>query len=660
MNKPLLSVVGTIAIVLATILATPSTAQIKRDKTPIRPTIPSANHNNLNVVFLEKADRMSAAEGTDYQIVVGNVEFRRGGMHMYCDSAHYYDRDACFEAYGNVRMRQGDTLFIDADELVYVDSLQLATLYANFGKSVTLRNRDVKLTTDMFTYDLAIDLGYYETGGVLTDKQNRLSSLEGEYSPTTKDANFRTDVHLTSRSNKDTLEIFTESLLYNTASHVAYLDDESTIHNGSGTIYTTNGVYNTETTQADLYAKSTVVGKDGKKLTGDTLFYNRKTGIGRAIGNMILTDSVNSMRLTGDFGFMDETIDSAMVTGHARATEYSSGDTLYLHGDTIRTYRRLSTKQIEQLDSVAIATISSDSLKTIEPSALPKISIEVPDTVHYVVAYPRVKFYRHDIQGLCDSLTAVSTDSMIYMNRFPVVWSDNRQIFGDVINLHLNDSTVDRAILPQNGFAAELIEDIYYNQLSGKRMEATFADRKLRHLHVSGNVLSVYYPEEKDSTFNKVFNIESSFLAADFKDNNIERMKLWSETNATATPLYLAKKSLLYLQGFKWYEQYRPTDPDDIFNFPDDLLELFATAPAEVKPEDKTSAKGSSPAHKMANPDNFAAIKAEKEQSQAVETPDNNSPKGDKTDSDESTQSPDSTEPTNSAEPTISQSQLSD
>jgi hypothetical protein len=122
----------------------------------------------------------------------------------------------------------------------------------------------------------------------------------------------------------------------------------------------------------------------------------------------------------------------------------------------------------------------------------------------------------------------------------------------------------------------------------------------------------------------------------------------------------LAKKSLLYLQGFKWYEQYRPTDPDDIFNFPDDLLELFATAPAEVKPEDKTSAKGGGPAHKMANPDNFAAIKAEKEQSQAVETPDNNSPKGDKTDSDEPTQSPDSTEPTNSAEPTISQSQLSD
>lgn len=522
------------------------------DNTPIRPTIPTANRYQRDKVFLERADELTMREGTDYQLVVGNVEFRKGDMFMYCDSAHFYDSDNSLDAYGNVRMEQGDTLFVYADELSYNGEKELAELFASPGKKVRLINRDVMLETDVFNYDMAINLGYYNVGGVLTDRQNRLESIEGEYSPDSKDANFYGQVHLNSRSQKDTLDIYTDTLLYNTGTHIAELVCYSKIINAQGTIFTSSGTYNTNDGVADLYDRSLVVTRTDKTLTGDTLFYDRKRGYGEAFGNMVMTDSVKKTTLKGDYGFYNELTDSAFVTGHALGMEYSGQDTLYMHGDTIRAFR-------------VINEIPADSLRA-----------AYADTTHYVVVNPRVRFYRVDIQGLCDSLTFVQRDSMMYLDIHPIVWSGERQIFGNTIEVHFNDSTADWANLPRFGLMAESIEDGFYNQLSGKVMKAYFENQDLKHLDVSGNVQAIFLPQESDSTYNKIFNVESSFLAADFNNRQLEKMKLWPQTNGTGTPLYLAKKSLYYLPQFKWYGNLRPTSSDDVFNYPDGMAELFA------------------------------------------------------------------------------------
>ena len=202
-------------------------ALLQPDSLPISPTIPGANRYQRDKVFLERANEMRAEQGKDYQIVVGDVEFRKGDMFMYCDSAHFYDNPGALQAYGNVRMEQGDTLFVYADELNYADSTQLAILYADPGKKVRLINKDVTLTTDVFNYDMGIELGYYEVGGVLTDKENRLDSWYGEYSPSSKDALFKENVHLNSLGENDTLDIYTEEMLYNTLTHIAILDTTS-------------------------------------------------------------------------------------------------------------------------------------------------------------------------------------------------------------------------------------------------------------------------------------------------------------------------------------------------------------------------------------------------------------------------------------------------
>lgn len=506
----------------------------------IKPSIPSANRYQKDKVFLEYADRLSLTEGQDYQLLIGNVQFRKGDMFMYCDSAHFYEQTNSLDAFGNVKMEQGDTLFVYADELDYDGNLELAILYANEGKKVKLINNDVKLETDIFNYDLGINLGYYEVGGVLTDKQNRLTSLQGEYSPSTKDANFYLDVHLNSISESDTLDMFTDTLSYNTGTHVAELVCFTEILNNRGTILAQSGTYNTSTNLADLYDRSLIITKDGNTLTGDTIYYDRNNGYGEAFGNMILTDSAHQSSVHGEYGFYNQLIDSALVTGKACAKEYSKKDTLYLHGDTIRTF------MLQE------------------------------DTTRVMIANPRVRFYRSDLQGLCDSLSFTQRDSILYMHHHPIVWSGNRQIFGNIIQIHLNDSTADWAKLPDFGFAAEHIAEEFYNQLSGKEMTAYFTNGTLSHLDVSGNVQVIYLPMESDSTYNKIGNIESSFLSADFSKNQLDYMRFWSETPGKLTPLYLSKKSIYDLPQFKWYESLRPKNPQDIFNIPSEMELLFS------------------------------------------------------------------------------------
>lgn len=516
----------------------------------IRPQIPTADRSSGNRVFLERANELRKETNDSFMILVGDVVFTKGPMIMKCDSAHYFPDSESMNAYGNVSMEQGDTLFVYADELDYNGPRELATLYADPGKKVRLINRDVMLETDVFVYDLAIDLGYYDVGGVLTDPQNRLVSEKGEYVPSTKEANFYDNVHLNSRDSKDTLDIYTDTLYYNTGTHVAQLFSPSEVINARGTIYTTSGTYETDSSRAILYDRSTVVTSQGQTLTADTIYYDRNAGFGEAWGNMVMTDSAHQVEIRGQYGFYDELKDSSFVTGRALLTEYRGEDTLYMHARYIQNWSYLDTVEIK-----------ADSVAGIEAG------IRI-DTTHVAVAFPRVRFYRRDMQGICDSMRFTQKDTMLRMFINPVVWSDNQQIFGNIIEVHLNDSTIERAQLPDNGFAAQQIEGEHFNQISGKQMTAYFEGGELRKLDISGNVEIIMYPEENDSTVNKMVSAESSFLTALFRNQNTEFVKMWPQTTGTATPLFLARRSMYYLPKFKWFGDMRPLGKDDVFVVP--------------------------------------------------------------------------------------------
>lgn len=502
----------------------------------VKPVIPTADRYQKGKVFLEKADSLFLDDKhPEFQVLRGNVKFRKEDMFMYCDSANFYDKENRLDAFGNVKMEQGDTLFVFADRLYYNGNQDLAKLRDN----VRMEHRETTLFTDSFDYDLLVNVGYYFEGGKIVDESNTIVSTFGEYAPDTKDSKFLFGVEL----QNEKFVLLTDTLFYNTETHIADIVGNTTIVSDSSTVYSNKGWYNTDADIATLYNRSLVVGKNRQTLEGDTIFYNRATGFGEVFGRMVLTDSAKSITLTGNYGYHNERNNTSFSTGRAMAMEYSQKDTLYLHGDTIKTYL-------------------------------------LEDSTRVMSAHPNVRFFRVDVQGLCDSLSFMSRDSMIYMHRHPILWNGERQVTGNIIKIHLNDSTVDKAYLPEYGMVSEHVAEEFYNQLYGKEMTAFFENGDLRQLDVKGNVMTIMLPMEKDSTYNKLVNAEGSFLTVILKNRQMEKLNLWPDVTGKVTPIFLAKKSQFYLKGFKWHDALRPKNRNDIFTIPPEMKEFLETPEA--------------------------------------------------------------------------------
>ena len=518
-----------IAVLLVTMLVVSLLGRAKQTPTPVQPPI-SVHKTEIETaaedskkVILDYADSLLFDQkiNPDYQILKGNVQFHKGGMLMFCDSAYFYESTNSMDAFGNVRMEQGDTLFVFSDVMHYNGIDEEAQLRYN----VILQNRDVTLSTDSLNYELVPNVGYYFTGGQIVDSQNTLESVYGEYCPDTKEAIFYYEVVLTNEKAK----LYSDTLKYNTHTHIAKIESPTEILSDSGKISSSNGWYNTNNNRAALYDRSEVM-HNTYRLIGDTIFYDSDNGYGNVYGSVFMEDTVQKVIMKGHFAYYYEKNDSAMVTDSALMMECSQKDTLFLHADTLR-------------------------------------AVMLPDSTRLMKAYFNTRFYRQDLQGVCDSMVFNSTDSVINMYRNPIIWNSNYQLFGDTIKIFLNDSTIDRVHIPTFAFAVEQKDTAFFNQITGKDMVNRFHGGKLRQVDVSGNVQTIFYPQEEDSTFTGLNSATSGFLkmVMDTLSNEMDKLIMWPQVDGTMTPISKIKPKDLYLPSFRWYEAIRPIDKYDIF-----------------------------------------------------------------------------------------------
>lgn len=556
---------------------------------PIMPVIPDANRFQDDKVFLEYADSLfrPANEYEEFQIVKGSVKFRHGGMWMFCDSAYYYPARNSLDAFGNVKMQQGDTLFVYSDKLYYDGMARHAVLTKGASRgNVQLQNRNVTLTTDSLDYDLNSQLGWYSTGGKLADEINDLTSVYGEYSPASKIARFRNDVLLVNR--KDGYQMITDELDYNTATHIADINSKTTIEGANDTIITTQGSYNTLTDHAELTSRSIILHRDSNMnvitLEGDSIIYDKLSRISRAFmfndiakkpRPMVITDTARKVTLIGGYGEYDDLNRRAYSTDYPLLIEYSRPDSLFLRADTILSYidifRPFEVLKIEE-DSV----VRNDTV------------YKEPKEVHVARAIGRGRFFNTQLQGIADTLVLREQDSMLYMLKKPVVWTGERQVYGNRINVHFNDSVPDWAELPESGMMAEHVEEDFYQQLTGSQMKAFFEDNNLKRLEVEGNVIAILLPQENDSSYNKLVNAESSYLTLDMEGRKVENLKMWPEVSGVVIPLFDIKQSQKYIEGFRWLENLRPLREwygdklrwsDELGDVPDELEQYFNQPP---------------------------------------------------------------------------------
>ncbi|KKB58852.1 OstA-like protein [Parabacteroides gordonii] len=473
-------------------------------------------------VFLEHANTLSFDKevNADAQFLQGDVCFRHDSSYMYCDSAYFFETTNSLEAFSNVRMEQGDTLFVYGNYLFYDGNTQIAYLREN----VRMENGQVTLFTDSLNYERIPDIGYYFDGGLIVDSLNQLSSFYGQYSPTTKLAIFNDSVRL----ENPNFTLYSDTLHYDTESKIATILGPSIIVSDSGTIHSSRGWYNTETNTSLLLDRSEVY-SGNRVLIGDSISYNQDAGFGEAFGNMCLRDTAQKVILEGQYGFYNERTEYAFATDSARFMEYSQGDTLYLHADTLE-----------------MATLDS--------------------TAREIKAFHGVRFYRIDMQGVCDSMQFNTRDSVLYMYDNPVLWNEQYQLYGDTIEIYMNDSTIDYAHVIQFAFAVQHLDSSYYNQLKGNDLKAYFEGQTVRQIDVEGNAESIYYPLEGDGAKIGLNETKSGFLTIWVKDNKLEKLKIWPTPLGNLTPIPDLKPEQKTLKDFYWYDYLRPKNKDDIYN----------------------------------------------------------------------------------------------
>jgi len=484
---------------------------------------PPNNNTTATRVYMEHADSIEYNQNLrpDAHIYLGNLIFRHDSTFMYCDSALLSHTTNSLDAYNNVRIEQGDTLFIYGDYLHYLANTRIAKMREN----VKMENNEVTLFTDSFDYDRKNNLAFYFDGGMLIDSLNELTSVYGQYAPDTKMAFFRDKVRL----ENPQFILTTDSLAYNTETKIATIISPTVIESDSGYIYTDRGWYNTVTEESMLFDRSVVVSKDNTKtITADSLIYYRTEGFVEAFGDMILNDTVQKVIIMGDYGFYDEKTDYAFATGRAQMIEYSQKDSAYLHADTLQ-------------------------MRTI-------------DSIREIKAYYGVRFYRTDLQGVCDSMQYSTADSIMRLFKNPILWNENYQINGDSIHILFNDSTIEEMRVLNYAFALEEIEPTYYNQLKGRNLTAYFEAGELYKIDVEGNGEMIYYNlDEIDAAPLQLTKFAAPFISFLIRNRKILRLVLHPDPVSDIIPIPDLSPENKFLQGFVDYNYLRPKNKEDIF-----------------------------------------------------------------------------------------------
>ena len=516
------NIVSIIAILLVAFVAQAQTAN---------DTLPDATQSTDTAVVKKSYVHLLHADVTKYDkknnpdawVLVGEVAFRHDSMYMYCDSAYFYNRKNALKAFGNVRMEQGDTLFLYGDYLDYDGDANLARVRGN----VRLEDKTSTLETDSLDYNRTLNLGYYFDGGTLYDEQSTLDSKWGEYNTATKEAIFRDEVNLMNPQ----FYMDSDTLHYNTGTSIAKIVGPTRIRSAANRIYSELGYYNTRNRQATLLNRSTV--KNGHRtITADTLFSDEISGISKALGNILLTDNVNKNILSGEYGYFDNLRDSLYITDMALAIDYSQGDSLYLHADTIW-----------------MVTKNPDT-----------------DTLYRQIrAYNKVRAFRKDIQAVCDSLIFDSRDSCMTMYKDPILWNNGQQLVGEEIKLYMDSNSIDWVHVINQTLYAEKVDSTEYNQINGKEMKFIFKDKKLHEMQVIGSVHIIYFPLDDDSTMIGMNTTMAGKLIGTMKDGKVHKLVIPTKSSGVLYPMTQIPPKARYLDNFVWFDYVRPISKEDVF-----------------------------------------------------------------------------------------------
>ncbi len=461
--------------------------------------------------------------GVKIRKVLGNVGFKQGDMFLYCDSAYQYlDRNE-IEAFSNVRVVQNDTLTITGDHGYYNGNLRTARMVGN----VVMRDPRMTLTTPTLNYDLNHKTATYLETGHLVDPQNTLDSQQGFYDTNSKVFIFKRDVHLISVDPKNgPTDLTNDTLTYNTISKIAYFDGPTRIKGSQGNLYAEKGNYNT-ITRVSNFQRNAKIDTPNYLLGGDKLVYDEARLYGEAAGHVTLISKKDNITLRGDLGrHWRAQGRTKLYGGRPVVRNISDKDTLYMAADTL------------------LSVEARPGMANVRP---------------VLYAYPKVRIFKTNLQGLCDSLTYDRQDSIIYMNRDPVLWQAHTQMRADSMELRQKRGKIDQMRLYANSFVINQDTLLNFNQIKGRNILAYFRGGQIGRIDVLGNAESIAYALDGDTAVTGMNKGVSATMRLRFADNKLQKITMLVNPDASFIPPHEIKEPDTRLKSFNWRPTERPT-----------------------------------------------------------------------------------------------------
>jgi lipopolysaccharide export system protein LptA len=469
----------------------------------------------LRAGSLEANERIAS----NAQRLLDSVLISHKNILMWCDSAYTYTGTNRVDAFGRVHIKQDDTLHLYANKVFYDGDISFARAWGN----VKLINKSTTIYTDTLDYDLAANISYYDDNGKIIDSTTTITSVIGKYYVNDDLLYLLRDVVVFN----DDFTLNSDTLTYHTETGRITIQGPTTIRDSANTLYAEKGWYDSNTGEAELLKKP-VISNETQNIAANYIRYSKETKSGKALGSVRITDLENSSIILGNIAEYSDLLETAMVTDSAIYMNYNDNDTLYLHADTLRTF----------------------------PDTIPDEKI--------VLAYNKVRFFRTDIQGICDSLVYFTRDSVIQLHKFPVLWSEIHQLSAEFIEMKQFTNAPDELHLSRNSFIISKQDSNMYDQIKGKEMIGYIINKKLNNIEVNGNGQTLYYAREKDEIIG-LNRAESSKISIRFLDGKINSISFLRAPEGELKPLLGLTEEDKKLKGFDWKIYLRPLSKYDIF-----------------------------------------------------------------------------------------------
>jgi len=456
----------------------------------------------------------------DYWRLIGNVSFLHNNAIMTCDSAHHYISENKMKAFGDIKINQGDSITLNGEKLTYFGLKNKADITGD----VVLIDKNMTLRTEQILYNLSTNIASYPNQGKIIDHEKVINSKRGSYHSNIHSFIFKDSVVVI---NKD-YKIFTENMHYNSNNEITYFFGPSLIISNNKTIYCENGWYNTKTDVAQ-FRENSYIKTENYLLKGDSLYYNKNKQYGKAFSNVELIDTIENMTVYGGIAEYFESEEIVIIRENPMLKLLFEGDTLFMHAKQFISQQKEGEKKI--------------------------------------LAHDKVKFFKTDFQGKCDSLSYNFTDSLVEMFKNPILWSDDFQITADSLQFLVHKGKISFMFLKPNPMIISKEDTLDYNQIKGKNMIAYFTNNKMRRIDVKGNGQSIFIIKDENTEDKIGLNYsECSDLVLYFKGNKLIEVTYEIRPISTTTPYLDIEEKNRYLKDFNWRGIEQPKRKEDIFN----------------------------------------------------------------------------------------------